>query len=285
MELRHIRYFLAVADELHFGRAAKRLSITQPPLSLNIQQLEASIGARLFDRDSKGVRLTAAGHAFRKAAQALISNAEDARTLARDIHAGTAGRLRIGFVGSLLFRGLPGWFNAYRGRYPRIDVILSELNSHEQIDALLQDQIDVGFVHTSHVPTELQTAFVQASPFLCCIPAGHALAQCNKVSILQLRDEPFVLFSRNTSPDFYMRILEMFGAQGFYPRVRHEVRKAVGDVAGLAGHGCVGRAGTAGALGADRRGVQAIHRSDDLVGDPLRVERDPRSSRAQQVYR
>lgn len=224
MELRHIRYFLAVADELHFGRAAKRLSITQPPLSLNIQQLEASIGARLFDRDSKGVRLTAAGHAFRKAAQALISNAEDARTLARDIHAGTAGRLRIGFVGSLLFRGLPGWFNAYRGRYPRIDVILSELNSHEQIDALLQDQIDVGFVHTSHVPTELQTAFVQASPFLCCIPAGHALAQCNKVSILQLRDEPFVLFSRNTSPDFYMRILEMFGAQGFYPRVRHEVR-------------------------------------------------------------
>jgi DNA-binding transcriptional LysR family regulator len=224
MELRHLRYFLALADELHFGRAAQRLSITQPPLSLNIQQLEASIGARLFDRNSKGVRLTAAGHAFRTAARALISNAEDARTLARDIQAGSTGRLRVGFVGSVLFRGLPAWLDAYRASCPRIDVALSELNSQEQIDALLQDQLDLGFVHTRHVPSGLRSAFVQASPFLCCLPAGHALARRKKVSLVQLRDEPFVLFSRAASPDYYMRILEMFGAQGFYPRVRHEVR-------------------------------------------------------------
>ncbi len=224
MEFRHLRYFLALADELHFGRAAQRLSITQPPLSLNIQQLESSVGARLFDRDSKGVRLTAAGLAFREAAQALIASAEQAQLLAREIEAGAVGRLRIGFVGSVLFRGLPQWLAAYRKACPRIDVSLSELNSQDQIDALQRDQLDVGFIHTRRVPDDLRTAFVQAEPFLCCVGAGHALARRRKISLAQLRDEPFVLFSRQASPDYYMRIIEMFGAQGFYPRVRHEVR-------------------------------------------------------------
>lgn len=122
MEFRHLRYFLALAEELHFGRAAQRLSITQPPLSLNIQQLEASVGARLFDRDSKGVRLTAAGLAFRESAQALLAQAEQARRLARGIDAGAVGRLRVGFVGSVLFRGLPQWLAGYRADHPGIEV-------------------------------------------------------------------------------------------------------------------------------------------------------------------
>lgn len=224
MEFRHLRYFLVLADELHFGRAAQRLAITQPPLSLNIQQLEASVGARLFDRDSKGVRLTAAGFAFREAAQALVANADEARLLAREIEAGAVGRLRVGFVGSVLFRGLLQWLDAYHASHPRIDVTLSELNSQEQIDALLHNQLDLGFIHTQRVPDELRTAFVHAEPFLCCVPAGHPLAKRRKVSLAQLRDEPFVLFSRKASPDYYTRIIEMCGARGFYPRVRHEVR-------------------------------------------------------------
>jgi DNA-binding transcriptional LysR family regulator len=224
MELRHLRYFLALADELHFGRAAQRLSITQPPLSLNIQQLEASIGARLFDRDSKGVRLTAAGAAFRDAAQALLAKAEEARLLARDIEAGSVGRVRVGFVGSVLFRGLPQWLDRFHASHPRIDIALSELNSQEQIDALVRDELDVAFVHTARVPAELRTVLVHADRFLCCVPETHALARRRKVSLLQLRDEPFVLFSRQASPDYYTRIIEMCGARGFYPRVRHEVR-------------------------------------------------------------
>lgn len=224
MEFRHLRYFLALADELHFGRAAQRLSITQPPLSLNIQQLEASVGARLFDRDSKGVRLTAAGLAFRESAQALVAGAEEARLLAREIEAGAVGRLRIGFVGSVLFRGLPQWLDAYQARHPRVEVALSELNSQEQIDALLRDRLDLGFIHTQRVPHELRTAFVHAEPFLCCVNAGHPLAARRRVSLARLRDEPFVLFSRKASPDYYTRIIEMCAAQGFYPRVRHEVR-------------------------------------------------------------
>jgi DNA-binding transcriptional LysR family regulator len=224
MEFRHLRYFLALADELHFGRAAQRLAITQPPLSLNIQQLEASVGARLFDRNSKGVHLTAAGVAFREAALALLAQAEAARLMAREIEAGSVGNMRVGFVGSVLYRGLPQWLDAYRASWPRIDVRLSELNSQEQIDALMHDELDLGLVHTRHVPAGLQAALVHADKFLCCVPATHALARRRKVPLLQLRDEPFVLFSRKASPDYYTRIVEMCSARGFYPRVRHEVR-------------------------------------------------------------
>jgi DNA-binding transcriptional LysR family regulator len=224
MEFRHLRYFLVLADELHFGRAAQRLSITQPPLSLNIQQLESSVGARLFDRDSKGVRLTAAGLAFRDAARALLAKADEAGLLAREVQAGAVGRLRVGFVGSVLFRGLPRWVERFQASHPRIDVSLSELNSQEQIDALLHEQLDLGFIHTRRVPDPLTTGFVQAEPFMCCLPASHALAKRRKIALAQLRDEPFVLFSRRASPDYFTRIIDLCAAQGFYPRLRHEVR-------------------------------------------------------------
>jgi DNA-binding transcriptional LysR family regulator len=224
MEFRHLRYFLVLAEELHFGRAAQRLAMTQPPLSLNIQQLEASVGARLFDRNSKGVRLTAAGAAFRESAQALLAQADAARRLARDVDAGSLGRLRVGIVGSVLFRGLPQWLAAFQARHPRIEVAFSELNSQEQLDALMHDQLDLGFVHTRRVPDGLQTAPVHSDAFMACVPGAHALAKRRKVSLLQLRDEPFVLFSRRAAPDYYTRIVEMCGALGFYPNVRHEVR-------------------------------------------------------------
>ena len=224
MEFRHLRYFLAVAEELHFGRAAQRLSITQPPLSLNIQQLEASVGARLFDRDSKGVRLTAAGAAFQDAARALLARADEARQLAREIEAGAVGRLRVGFVGSVLFRGLPQWLARFQAEHPRIEVRLSELNSQEQVDALVRDELDLGFVHTPRVPPELQVQLLHEDAFLCCLPADHALARRRKVALADLRDEPFVMFSRRASPDYFARIMAMCGSLGFQPRVRHEVR-------------------------------------------------------------
>src|SRR4029453_472108 len=126
MEFRHLRYFLVLAEELHFGRAARRLAISQPPLSLNIQQLEASVGARLFDRDSRGVRLTPAGRGVREPAPALRAQAETARVLAREIEAGAVGRLRVGFVGSMLYRGLPQYLRGFQAAYPGIQVALTE---------------------------------------------------------------------------------------------------------------------------------------------------------------
>ncbi|MCT9117527.1 LysR substrate-binding domain-containing protein [Cupriavidus gilardii] len=224
MEFRHLRYFLVLADELHFGRAARRLSISQPPLSLNIQQLEASVGARLFERDSKGVRLTAAGRAFRESATALLAQAEEARLLARQIEAGAVGRLRVGFVGSMLYRGLPQKLQQFEADQPGIQIALTELNSQEQIEALLHGQLDVGFIHTSRVPDELATRLIHSEPFVCCMPAAHRLATRRAIALTELRSETFVLFSRNASPDYYARIVDMCAAEGFYPQIRHEVR-------------------------------------------------------------
>lgn len=224
MEFRHLRYFLVLAEELHFGRAARRLSISQPPLSLNIQQLEASVGARLFERDSRGVRLTAAGRAFRESATALLAQAEAARQLAREIEAGAVGRLRVGFVGSMLYRGMPQLLQDFEVRFPGIQVALTELNSQEQIDALLHGELDAGFVHSNRVPDELVTVLAHREQFVCCMPAAHALTARDSVALTDLRGEPFVLFSRQASPDYYNRIFEMCVAQGFYPQVRHEVR-------------------------------------------------------------
>ena len=224
MEFRHLRYFLVLAEELHFGRAARRLSISQPPLSLNIQQLEASVGARLFERDSRGVRLTAAGQAFREAATSLLAQAESARLLAREIEAGAVGRLRVGFVGAMLYRGLPQCLREFQARHPRVQVALTELNSQQQIEALLHDELDLGLIHTRRVPEELTAELALSEPFLCCLPHDHALAAASTVPLTALRDEPFVLFSRTASPDYYNRILDMCAAQGFTPRTRHEVR-------------------------------------------------------------
>ena len=224
LEFRHLRYFCVLAEELHYGRAARRLAITQPPLSLSIQQLEVIVGARLFDRDSKGVRLTHAGGAFLDQARVLLTRADEACLLAREVEAGVVGRLRVGFVGSALYRGLPRWLESFQQRQPRIEVVLSELNTQEQVEALMHDQLDLGFIHTRRVPPALTTRFVQSEPFLCCLPASHALARRRKVALAALRDEGFVLFSRQASPDYHQRIVEMCEAQGYYPRIRHEVR-------------------------------------------------------------
>jgi len=224
MEFRHLRYFLALAEELHYGRAAQRLAISQPPLSVAIQQLEASVGARLFDRDSKGVRLTPAGAAFRDSAQALLDRAEDACALARDVQAGEVGRLRLGFVGSTLFNGLSAWLQAFQAGHPKVEVVVVELNSQDQIDALLGEELDLGLVHTDRLPPALASQPLYDEPFLACLPAGHPLAALERISLASLSDQPFILFSRKGSPDYHARIVEICRQQGFYPRLQHEGR-------------------------------------------------------------
>lgn len=224
MELRHLRYFSVLAEELHFGRAARRLSISQPPLSVAIRQLEESVGARLFERNSKEVRLTHAGEALRISARRLLLQAEEAALEARDVAAGSAGRLRIGFVGAMLYRGLPQALRAFQARHPAVRVTLAELNSGVQIAELLHDRLDLGFVHTSRMPPELQHRLLLSEPFVCCLPSGHALARKRVLAPADLRSQPFVLFSREASPDYHERILSICADAGFLPEVRHEVR-------------------------------------------------------------
>jgi DNA-binding transcriptional LysR family regulator len=224
VELRHLRYFAVLAEELHFGRAAARLSISQPPLSVAIKQLEDRIGARLFERNSKEVRLTPAGKTLQASARHLLVRVEEATLEVRDVAAGVAGRLRIGFVGAMLYRGLPQALAAFQGEHPGVRVLLHELNSGEQIAELLQDRLDLGFIHTSRIPSTLRHRLLLSEPFVCCLPASHRLARKRVIAPQDLAGQPFVLFARDVSPDYHQRILSICDDAGFRPEVRHEVR-------------------------------------------------------------
>lgn len=224
MELRHLRYFSVLAEELHFSRAAARLSISQPPLSVAIRQLEESVGARLFERNNKEVRLTAAGQALRISARKILAQADEAALEARNVAAGLAGRLRVGFVGAMLYRGLPQALRNFQARYPKVQVTLTELNSGDQITGLMHDRLDLGFIHTSRMPDELDSRLLLSEPFICCLPARHRLARGSAVRPVDLIGEPFVLFSQSVSPDYYDRILAICAEAGFRPEIRHEVR-------------------------------------------------------------
>lgn len=224
MEFRHLKYFVVLAEELHFGRAAKRLAISQPPLSLNIQQLEASLGAALFERNSKSVKLTPAGLAFRDIALRLLAEAEEGKEKVRQIAKGSGSRVRIGMVGSMLFRGLPERLSAFQKLHPRVDIVLSEGNSSEQVDALIRGQIDLAFVHTARIPRELSKELYASEPFVWCLPGNHRSATGDTIDLGLLSDEPLVMFSRGASPDYYQRILALCEEQGLQPTVRHEVR-------------------------------------------------------------
>ena len=189
MEFRHLRYFLVLAEELHFGRAAQRLSISQPPLSTNIQQLEASVGARLFTRNSKAVQLTEAGRAFVPQARALLEQAQQAARHARDVADGLAGSLQVGFVGTMLYRGLPVLLKRFQAQHPKLRLTLKELSSSEQLIELTNERLDLGFVHTTRVPPGLAQVLVASQPFVACLPADHALAGKRKLPLSALYNQ------------------------------------------------------------------------------------------------
>lgn len=224
MEFRHLRYFLVLAEELHFGRAALRLGLTQPPLSLNIQQLEASVGARLFIRNSRGVMLTAAGQALVPSARALLERAGQVAREAREAAQGVTGRLQIGFAGTVLYRGLPQMLRAFGVAHPKLRLVLKELSSSDQLIDLMHDRLDLGFVHTTRVPAGFSQILVSSQPFVACLPVEHALARRKKLALAQLKGEPFAMVSRAVSPDYHERILGLCAHAGFSPEIRFELR-------------------------------------------------------------
>jgi DNA-binding transcriptional LysR family regulator len=224
MEFRHLRCFTVLAEELHFGRAAQRLAMTQPPLSLNIQQLEADVGARLFERNSRGVALTAAGLAFLPRAQALLEQAALAAREARDVGQGLAGQLQIGFAGTVLYRGLPQVLRDFSVAHPKLRLALRELSSSEQLVELVHDRLDLGFVHTTRVPAGFSQILVSSQPFMACLPAGHPMARKRQLPLQALKDEPFAIVMRAVSPDYHDRILAACADAGFEPALAFELR-------------------------------------------------------------
>lgn len=224
MELRHLRYFLALADELHFGRAAQALAISQPPLTVAIQQLEAEVGAPLFLRNSRGVKLTAAGEALVPKARHVLAQAQGALREAREVASGQAGRLVIGFAGTMLYRGLPQMLARFQAAHPRLRFSLCELSSSEQVVDLLHDRLDAGFVHITQVPAGLSQILVSSQPLVACLPSGHALARHERLPVAALAGQPFALITQAVSPDYYALIVSLCAAAGFSAEGAHELR-------------------------------------------------------------
>lgn len=221
LELRHLRYFLAVAEDLHFRQAAERLFISQPGLSKQIRELEEGIGIRLFERSSRKVELTQAG-AYLKGALALhLHGLEAILDHARHLHAGLRGELRLGYVGSAMSEVIPRLLLAFRQNHPDILFSLKEMENQAQIDALLAHELDLGFVRLERVPRGLLTHCVLEEPFCLVLPQDHPVNADNFRGLAQLKEAPFILFDLDYSPSYFEKVMQLFDDSGFIPKVTH----------------------------------------------------------------
>jgi DNA-binding transcriptional LysR family regulator len=224
MDLRRLRYFTVLAEEKHFGRAARRLAMSQPPLSLAIRQLEHELQTPLFDRNSRNVELTRAGLALQREAELLLRRLDETKALVKAVAEGKEGRLRVGFGGAMLHRGLPEMVEQFRQTYPGIDLSLQELNTTEQVEALKRNEIDFGFLQGATAANGLNNFRFHSEPFVACLPEQHPLAHGRKLDLAKLKGDEFVLFSRASSPHYFESIVTICLAHGFMPNIKHEVR-------------------------------------------------------------
>lgn len=233
VELRHLRYFVAVAKELHFGKAAKRLHIVQPALSIQISRLEEELGVELLRRNKRQVRLTEAGRLFFGEAQRILERTEQASEAARRAAQGQIGRLAIGFVGPAVYSIFPDILRTYRKQVPEVDLMLYELNSTEQIEALHEGRIHVGFVRMPVDDEALIFETVYREPVVAVLPEDHPLASREKVPIKMLANEPFVMVPRSREPGAHDHYVSLCREAGFSPKVvqeAHQIHTIVGLV-------------------------------------------------------
>ena len=222
MELRHLRYFVAVAEDLSFSRAAERLLVAQPALSTQIAQLEAELGVVLLDRNRRSVRLTLAGQAFLKDARELLRGAETAAERARRVARGEEGQLSIAFFSAPTMIFLPELVRHYRSKFPGVSLRLLELTPERQLPALLQGEADLGF--TRALPPgypQIATQLVFEERLLAVMPETHRWAGRSFLKLEQLAGEDFVLLERSEASIFYDHMISACRAVGFSPRVRH----------------------------------------------------------------
>lgn len=222
IELRHLRYFLVVAEELHFSRAADRLDIAQPPLSQMIQRLERELGVSLFHRTKRRVSLTDAGIIFQEEAKRTLAQAERAVSRVRRASRGELGRLVVGFIGSATYSVLPPIVRRFREQYPEVDLHLQELSTVQQIQALREGQLQVGFLRPfAHEPT-LKSTVVLREPLVVAMPEQHRLSQQAKIAMRALTNEPFILFPRSLAPELHDQIISLCQRARFSPHVVQE---------------------------------------------------------------
>lgn len=224
MELRHLRYFRAVAEELHFGRAAERLHIAQPPLSQQIRQLERELDVSLLTRSTRRVELTAAGEAYLKRAIAVLDAVDDAGNQARRIALGVEGHLIIGCVGSVTYSVLPRLVRALRDELPQVDIgIRGEMLAPAQLDALLAGEIDIALLRPPVDNVAVRCETLRRDRLITALPTEHQLAQRDQLHVGDLRSEDFIAHAGQGRSVMAGLLAAVCVDAGFEPRVRHEV--------------------------------------------------------------
>lgn len=223
LELRHLRYFVTVAEELHFGRAARRLHMSQPPLSMQIRALEELVGAPLFHRTHRRVTLTQAGEVFAREARQILDKTQVAVLAARSASRGESGELVVGFVSTADYNVLPPLLRRLRDRAPGVRLTLREATTDVQIEAVASGRVDVGFVHPPADHPELAYRPVHREPLVLALPERHRLARRpGKVRLADVAEDAFVLFPRPYAPGLYDDVVSFCRSVGFSPRVEQE---------------------------------------------------------------
>ena len=222
MELRHLRYFVAVAEELHFSRAAARLHIAQPPLSQQIRHLERELGVALFSRTRRRVELTAAGRAFLDESRRVLLQAERAARIAQRAGRGEIGQLAVAFVPSADLDLLPRVLRAWGARFPDVELDLQALLPVAQLEALAGGRIQVGLVRLPVAAgSEVIVECIQSEPLVAALPLRHRLAKRARVRVADLAGDTMMMFPRQVAPGYYDMLISAFRGAGFTPRVFH----------------------------------------------------------------
>jgi len=219
--LRHYKYFLAVAEELHFKKAADKLFISQPGLSKQIKEMEEALGFKLFERNNRNVVLTAAGKYLKEEITLLLNDNERILRHAQHIATGNEGEIHLGYVGSAMQTIIPKLLIRFRKKYPSIHFSLQEMDNNRQINDLLGNKIDIGFVRLNEVPKALSLRPVFDETFSLVLPKNHALNSRNFTSLNQLKAEQFIFFEKAYSPSYHEKVISMFEDCGFSPTISH----------------------------------------------------------------
>jgi DNA-binding transcriptional LysR family regulator len=221
LELRHLKYFLTVAEDLHFRKAAERLYISQPGLSRQIRQMEEDLGIKLFERHNRKVRLTKAGEYLQKELTRNLNNLDRIISYAKLINDGMNGELRLGYVGSAMQKIIPELLLRFSQKHPNVTFSLNEMENNQQIHSLLNEEIDIGFVRVERVPRGLEIHPLFEDTFSLVLPEDHHIEKSSYQDLAQLKDEPFILFDASYSESYYEKVMQIFDGFGFTPIVSH----------------------------------------------------------------
>jgi DNA-binding transcriptional LysR family regulator len=230
--IRHLWLFLAVAEEQNFGRAAKRLGMSQPPLSEQIQVLEQALKVTLFERSRRGAKLTPVGAAILPAVRKFAEQLERLELAVEEAVAGQSGMLTIGAISTAMFDVLPGLIDLLKQRYPQLTVSVREIDSVEAVPALEAGDIDLAFARLDgDLGPAIQSLPLREDRLMVALPSDHPLASRTRISLASLASEPLVMFSRKVSPVYFDNLIATCRASGFSPRVLHEVRSVASQIA------------------------------------------------------